>query len=106
MKPIYTHDCGACKFLGTVVIDEVVYDLYYCAGEPTIIARFSSEGPEYTSGICFGEASLIKHIKGVKGESEKALMVAYTLAMANGLSLKGSIGDQRPLDEKINTFGA
>lgn len=55
MKPIYTHDCDCCKFLGHYEYDETTYDLYYCNqnGNPTLIARHGSEGPEYISGKSF-----------------------------------------------------
>ena len=59
----YEHDCDACAFLGTYAdpsprSTEGLYDLYYCHGEgvrlPTVIARFSSRGPDYTSGLVEG----------------------------------------------------
>jgi len=46
----YKHDCKNCTYLGQ--FNE--YDLYFClqGGKiPTVIARFSSEGPDYYSGI-------------------------------------------------------
>lgn len=45
--PRYTHDCDACKYLG-VYLD---YDLYYCGGDPTVVARYGDEGSEYTSSM-------------------------------------------------------
>jgi len=49
-KPRYQHDCDACVFLG----EHKKYDLYFCGGDwPTVIARYSSDGPDYTSGIAF-----------------------------------------------------
>jgi hypothetical protein len=48
MKPKFVHDCEACKFLGHH--DE--HDMYYCeGGHPTVVARYGSDGPDYTSGI-------------------------------------------------------
>jgi hypothetical protein len=58
--PKYTHDCDACTFLGPYTYDapmvegteEITADLWYCstaAGGPTLIARFSSDGPDYGS---------------------------------------------------------
>lgn len=63
-KPQYTHDCVQCVFLGTLAKNpeydlEEQYDLYYCpcSDDPTeastVIARWSSDGPDYTSGNCF-----------------------------------------------------
>lgn len=53
VKPRHTHDCDRCVFLG----QHEEYDLYFCkqvAGfGDTVIARFGSEGPDYSSGIGF-----------------------------------------------------
>jgi hypothetical protein len=54
MKPIFRHDCEACSFLGHY--EE--HDLYYCPGEPTVIARYGSEGPDYKSGLVFANETL------------------------------------------------
>lgn len=46
----FTHDCDACVFLG----HSLSSDLYFCNGNgniSTVIARWSSDGPDYTSGI-------------------------------------------------------
>jgi hypothetical protein len=49
--PRYVHDCTDCVYLG----EHEHYDLYVCkvrtlmAPIPTLIARFSSDGPDYTS---------------------------------------------------------
>lgn len=51
----YKHDCECCKPLGEFGI----YDLYFCKQggfEDTVIARFSSDGPDYKSGICFADS--------------------------------------------------
>ena len=51
--PLFVHDCKCCTFLGT---SESKQDLYFCKQggvEDTVIARFSSEGPDYRSGIYF-----------------------------------------------------
>lgn len=47
--PQYEHDCPACTFLGRMGL----VDLYHCAqrGMPTVIARHSSNGPDYVSGM-------------------------------------------------------
>ena len=48
MKARYKHDCKACTYLGQLR----EFDIYACpqAGNPTIVARFSSKGPDYFSG--------------------------------------------------------
>jgi hypothetical protein len=50
--PQFEHDCEACLFLGRLH-DQRRYDLYYCqgGGEPNVLARWSSNGPDYTSGL-------------------------------------------------------
>ena len=52
--PLYTHDCEMCLFLG---IYEGM-DLYFCPqlGNPTLVARRSSDGADYTSGVEFVES--------------------------------------------------
>jgi hypothetical protein len=56
MKPAFTHDCDCCKFLGTYK----KHDLYFCAQDhifPTLIARYSDDGPDYMSGLSFAKVS-------------------------------------------------
>lgn len=70
-KPKFKHDCESCVFLGRFE----GADLYYCAGQrtETIVARFSSEGADYTSGLCFGKKRINRH-----------LAQAYDLAVCQG----------------------
>ena len=42
----YQHDCDECIFLGT----HGKYDLYFCPANPTVIARYGTEG-DYLSGL-------------------------------------------------------
>lgn len=42
----YIHDCDECVFLGA----ESQYDLYFCGANPTVIARYGTEG-DYLSGL-------------------------------------------------------
>lgn len=56
--PLFEHDCGApcCTYLGTRLITKGVSqprmaDLYYAAPEQTTLARWSSEGSDYSSGV-------------------------------------------------------
>jgi hypothetical protein len=48
-KPKFRHDCQTCRFLG----HEIGCDMYFCKqhGMPTVVVRFSDEGPDYTSGL-------------------------------------------------------
>lgn len=58
-KPLYEHDCDSCDYLGVYEHtyegeETVTYDLYTCRGRfPTVIARYSSHGPDYMSGLVF-----------------------------------------------------
>lgn len=63
----YTHDCDECVFLGT----EGKYDLYFCGSNPTVIARYGTEG-DYLSGL-----ALVPHVP--------SLSVAAGIALDRGL---------------------
>ena len=49
------HTCLSCRFLGR----HGECDLYYCpqGGFPTVLARWSNQGPDYLSGWSFGKMS-------------------------------------------------
>lgn len=68
MKPMYKHDCAHCVYLGTKKDN----DHYFCEEgglmAPTIIIRHSSDGSDYTSGICFA-----KHIPEIGDALKKAI---------------------------------
>jgi hypothetical protein len=58
--PQYKHDCETCVFLGRFTDNSTYtggvdreYDLYYHQGtiETTVVARFSDEGSDYSSGL-------------------------------------------------------
>ena len=56
MNASFTHDCDCCKFLGTYK----KHDLYFCVQDgvlPTLIARYSNDGPDYISGLSFAKVS-------------------------------------------------
>lgn len=58
-EPCFTHDCGKCVYVGhTFGIVGDRQDLYYhhddkCALLCTVIARWSSDGGDYSSGLSF-----------------------------------------------------
>lgn len=56
-QPVHKHDCNSCVFLGNYVLTRETstdtLDLYYCPNEPTVVARFGSDGPDYSSGLVF-----------------------------------------------------
>lgn len=61
-EPRFTHDCKNCTFLGGFEHDGDYYDLYHCmqgGNCPTVIARFSDDGPDYQSGMPFADKGLI-----------------------------------------------
>jgi hypothetical protein len=60
--PKFKHDCNVCNFLGHFEN----HDLYYCKNEPTVIARFSSKGPDYSSGLVFADKDVNKHLYKAK----------------------------------------
>lgn len=48
----WLHDCDTCTYLGSAKIKNKTHDFYHCNtswGEGSIIARYSSDGPKYTS---------------------------------------------------------
>ena len=55
MKPLFTHDCHHCIFLGSIELEDGPHDLYYCGPgklqHATVVARFGNEGSEYQSGM-------------------------------------------------------
>lgn len=59
-EPLYEHYCPSCKFLGSVHC-EVPVDLYVCLADSrisTVLVRFSSSPPSYSSGIELAEEVL------------------------------------------------
>jgi hypothetical protein len=56
--PAYEHDCDeCCSFLGRYTEDGQVYDLYWHdyrrdlgVRHTTVVARYSNDGPDYSSG--------------------------------------------------------
>ena len=54
MQPHHRHDCSRCRLVGAVAGPNGPVDLYRCdsPADPhgiTYVARFSSDGPDYTS---------------------------------------------------------
>lgn len=79
ITPLFDHDCDCCTYLGRSSNDD--HDLYFCpqadenGNSPfgvTLIARFSSHGPDYKSGLVFkdripeiGQAYVLARQKGL-----------------------------------------
>ena len=64
MKPQFKHDCDDCAFLGRS--KDGTHDLYFhdsdCECKRTIIARYGNNGPEYKSGMIFGQKKIDPHL--------------------------------------------
>jgi hypothetical protein len=76
-RPQFKHDCPHCEFLGS--FDR--HDLYFCeqVSQPTVIARYSSYGPDYSSGLhgvdvdnCLAEAKRRAIARGLLADKAKA----------------------------------
>lgn len=57
----YIHDCEECVFLGT----HSHYDLYYCEANPTVIARYGTDG-DYNSGLACASTDPVLAIATVR----------------------------------------
>jgi len=54
--PRFQHDCSSCSFLGRQSTPQGDVDLYVHTGtgfSESVIARYSSDGPDYSSGLVF-----------------------------------------------------
>jgi hypothetical protein len=96
--PAYTHDCERCTFLATIKVkegfDNELIDLYHCSREKThvykgdsptlntVIARYSSEGWNFSSGMAFAKIALDR------GNYGHSLAIAYCIATAMGLDMR------------------
>lgn len=84
MKPVHTHDCSACTFLGCYN----GHDLYHCSQAlPTVIARHGSGGGDYVSGAAIAAATTFTGEAGTFVGS-RALRVAWLIARDIGLPLE------------------
>lgn len=82
MKPIYTHDCSHCTFLGTVSEpDGQQYDLYHHSSsfEDTVIARFGSEGPDYSSGAGFSYSGMSPLLTIARLRAQQKGLMKYSI---------------------------
>jgi hypothetical protein len=87
--PNFQHDCNSCHFLGRYVCAEKKEaDLYFCLqnGLPTVIARFSNDGPDYISGF-------------YSIEYEPALKEAYMRAVKAGFISSNKVLEKPIYDE-------
>lgn len=85
--PKFKHDCTSCVYLGHFED----HDLYYCPNDPTVIARFGDEGPDYGSGLPFAETPLaeLSEDQGPgSGRVHRLLRVAWLIAKDTGVVTK------------------
>ena len=53
--PLYEHDCNECVYLGELDGSDLYYHPDSGPLTETVIARHSSDGPDYTSGMVFSK---------------------------------------------------
>lgn len=82
MEPRYIHDCDSCIYLGQYK----EFDLYYCPGEPTVVCRYSDDGPDYGSG-------LISAVSEDITEDLNEYQVALIRAMKKSVEIRNTIYD-------------
>lgn len=74
--PRHAHDCDCCVFVGT----EGEFDLWWCTGQKTPIARYGNAG-QYKSGFCFiGRDPLLK--KAYDNAVKKGVATKYNTEAA------------------------
>lgn len=91
--PLYEHDCCRCVYLGQYKLTASERaDLYVCASSlrPTVIARYSSSGPDYTSGL---EASygLNPDLTEARRRAEARGLLEFNVYQALDYAVKGSV---------------
>lgn len=55
----HLHDCAECRLLGELIHEYRMYDLYYCERDRTTVARYGSEGHEYSTAPRFAHADIL-----------------------------------------------
>lgn len=77
-EPRHQHDCEECVFLGT----HERYDLYYCKANPTVIARYGTEG-DYLSGLAAASLVPVLAIATVRAITAGVLTTEQIRAITN-----------------------
>lgn len=82
--PVFKHDCTHCQYVGHVISDRGRNDLYYHHDERpffcTVVARRSSDGGDYSSGLPF---------VGMVDELTECYRLATAAGLVDGSLLKG-----------------
>lgn len=74
----YLHDCEECVFLGT----HERYDLYCCPANPTVIARYGTDG-DYLSGLLVAGTVPVLAIATVRAITAGVLTTEQIRAITN-----------------------
>lgn len=91
MKPIYTHDCPKCKYLGSMFIGQHMADWYKCTD--SVIARHGDDGPEYWSmptGMVMDDRYLtaLRQKDGATGYTHMQVLARFMLQQESKESTK------------------
>ena len=85
MIPFHKHNCSNCVLVAAVSMSENDVDIYFCpkttSNNPTWIARYSSDGPDYMSQL---ESILISNKDGLFLDITHRLLLAFALNRQRG----------------------
>lgn len=98
-KPKFNHDCDRCIFLGRFCEEGYDDDLYFCAqggSLPTLIARHSSDGPDYTSGWNFGQMAAEKKLVRYWGEEKSRIYINPPMRAAFVRAVEAKLAKPNP----------
>lgn len=91
--PLFQHDCELCTYLGRYHDPErdEDSDLYvHTAGStPTVISRYGSDGPEYSSGL-YGSYGQIPALSEARQRAESRGLLTYSVYQALEYAREGS----------------
>lgn len=91
--PLFQHDCELCTYLGRYHDPErdEDSDLYvHTAGStPTVISRYGSNGPEYSSGL-YGSYGQIPALSEARQRAERLGLLTYSVYQALEYARLGS----------------
>ena len=80
-EPLYEHDCNHCTHVGSTQ----AFDVYHCRHH-TLIIRFSSDGPDYTSSHPEIWRKMIKNHPSMSRDDIEAALKMYDEYMLENLN--------------------
>jgi hypothetical protein len=92
-SPLYEHNCSRCVYLGQYKLTAVERaDLYVCASprSPSVIARYSSSGPDYTSGMEASYGNTLA-LTEARRRAEARGLLEFNVYQALDYAVKGSV---------------